>query len=304
MRRAWLLVIILGGMIRLGYTQQQVMFTQYMFNGLVLNPAYAGSHESISVTALSRIQWVGIDGAPNTQTFSIHSPVPGKNIGLGAFFVRDNIGVTTDNNFFLSYAYRIQMSRGILSMGLHGGISSVNVDYNELGLTDRNLQGAESSLKPNFGAGLYYMTDRFYAGFSSPYILRNRSSDDGGSLPQELNTDQIQHYYLTSGAVFDLSPLIKLKPSILIKAVQGAPVEFDFNANVLFDEKLWVGVSYRSFDSIDLLLELQLNEQLRLGYAYDITTSDLRQVNSGSHEIMLNYRFVFSKSKIVTPRYF
>lgn len=284
--------------------QQQVMFTQYMFNGLVLNPAYAGSHGSISATALSRIQWVGVDGAPNTQTFSIHSPVPGKEIGIGAFFVRDNIGVTTDNNFFLSYSYKIQTSRGSLSMGMHGGLSSSSVDYNQLGLSDSDLQGSESNLKPNFGAGLYYLSDRFYAGLSTPYILRNKSSDTGGSLPQEINTDQVQHFYLTSGMIFDLSPLIKLKPSVLVKAVSGAPMEFDLNASVLFDEKLWVGVSYRSFDSIDLLLELQLNNQLRLGYAYDITTSDLRQVNSGSHEIMLNYRFVFAKSKIVTPRYF
>ncbi|MEM9337530.1 MAG: type IX secretion system membrane protein PorP/SprF [Bacteroidota bacterium] len=285
--------------------QQQVMFTQYMFNGLVLNPAYAGSHESISATALYRNQWVGIEGAPNTKTFSIHSPVPGRNIGLGAFFVQDNIGVTTDNNFFLSYAYRMPLRNGTLSFGLQGGINNIQADYNELELSDRNFQGSASSLKPNFGAGVYFSTDRFYAGMSTPYILRNSSStSDGASLSSGVNVEQIQHYYLTSGVVFDLSPYIKLKPSILVKAVQGAPMELDFNANVLFDEKLWVGVSYRSFDSVDLLLELQLNQQLRLGYAYDITTSDLGQVNSGSHEIMLNYRFVFSKNKVVTPRYF
>lgn len=278
------------------------MFTQYMFNGLVLNPAYAGSHESISMTALSRIQWVGIDGAPNTQTFSIHSPVPDKNIGIGAYFVRDNIGVTTDNNFFLSYAYRLQMKNGTLSFGLHGGMSSMKVSYDELETSDSNLIGTESQFKPNFGAGFYYLNDRFYVGFSIPYILRQTTR--GTTLPQELSTDQIQHYYLTSGLIFNLSPLVKLKPSVLIKAVQGAPIEIDVNAMVLFDDRFWAGVSYRSFDSIDLLLELQLNQQLRLGYAYDITTSDLGQVNSGSHEIMLNYRLIFNKSKIVTPRYF
>ena len=285
MKRVWyflLLVLCLG---LTSQAQQQVMFTQYMFNGLVLNPAYAGSHESISVTALSRIQWVGIDGAPNTQTFSIHSPIPGKNAGLGAFFVRDNIGVTTQNNFFLSYAYRMQMSRGILSFGLQGGFSNTRVSYDDLGTFDSNLAGSESTFNPNFGAGLFYSTDRFYAGASVPYIMQNGGNDEGNSLPGDIETEQIQHYYVTTGAVFDLSHLIKLKPSILVKAVTGAPVEFDFNANVLFDEKLWVGVSYRSFDSIDLLLELQLNQQLRLGYAYDFTTSDLRKVNSGSHEI-------------------
>ncbi|MEP1033149.1 type IX secretion system membrane protein PorP/SprF [Ekhidna sp.] len=304
MTRVYCFVTFIVCLLSFAQAQQQVMFTQYMFNGLVLNPAYAGSHESISVTALSRIQWVGVEGAPNTQTLSIHSPVPGKNIGLGAFFVRDNIGVTTQNNFFLSYAYRIQMNRGILSFGLQGGFSDTQVSYDELGLSDANLTGTEGSFKPNFGAGLYYRTDRFYAGASVPYILRNGSENEANSLPTDIETEQIQHYYFTSGAVFDLSPLVKLKPSILVKAVSGAPLEFDFNANILLDEKLWFGVSYRSFDSIDLLLELQLNEQFRLGYAYDITTSNLRKVNSGSHEIMLNYRFVFSKSKIVTPRYF
>lgn len=304
MKRVWCFLLLILGLGLASQAQQQVMFTQYMFNGLVLNPAYAGSHESISVTALSRIQWVGIDGAPNTQTFSIHSPVPGKNVGLGAFFVRDNIGVTTQNNFYLSYAYRMQMSKGILSFGLQGGFSDTSVSYDELGTFDSNLAGSESTFNPNFGAGLFYSTDRFYAGASVPYIMQNGGNDEGNSLPGDIETEQIQHYYVTTGAVFDLSHLIKLKPSILVKAVTGAPVEFDFNANVLFDEKLWVGVSYRSFDSIDLLLELQLNQQLRLGYAYDFTTSDLRKVNSGSHEIMLNYRFVFSKSKIVTPRYF
>lgn len=304
MKRVWCFLLLILGLGLASQAQQQVMFTQYMFNGLVLNPAYAGSHESISVTALSRIQWVGIDGAPNTQTFSIHSPVPGKNVGLGAFFVRDNIGVTTQNNFYLSYAYRMQMSKGILSFGLQGGFSDTSVSYDELGIADSNLSGTESTFNPNFGAGVYYLTDRFYAGASIPYILNSGSNNEGNSLPDDIETEQIQHYYVTTGTVFDLSHMVKLKPSILVKAVSGAPIEFDFNANVLFDDRLWVGVSYRSFDSIDLLLELQVNQQLRFGYAYDFTTSDLRKVNSGSHEIMLNYRFVFSKSKIVTPRYF
>ncbi len=302
-RFLFLSVLIIGCWLQVN-GQQQAMFTQYMFNGLVLNPAYAGSHESISMTALSRHQWVGIEGAPNTQTFSIHSPVPGKNIGLGAYFVRDNIGVTTDNNLFMSYSYRIQMRKGILSFGLQGGLSSVRVSYDDLEISDSNLSGTESDFKPNFGAGFYYLSNRFYVGLSIPYILRQRSANNGATLPQEINTDQIQHYYLTSGLIFDLSPLVKLKPSILLKAVRGAPMELDFNTMILFDDKIWFGVSYRSFDSIDLLFELQLNQQFRLGYAYDITTSDLKQVNSGSHEIMLNYRMVFNKSKIVTPRYF
>ena len=302
--RVWYFILLLLGVMTVNQAQQQVMFTQYMFNGLVLNPAYAGSHESVSVTALSRIQWVGIDGAPKTQTFSIHSPVPNKNIGLGAFFVSDNIGVTTQNNFFLSYAYRIKMNRSTLSFGLQGGMSDTKVSYDELGVLDSNLSGTESTFNPNFGAGVYFLTDGFYAGASIPFILNNKSEGEGNSLTSDINAEQVQHYYFTSGAIFNLSPMIKLKPSVLVKAVSGSPVGLDLNANVLFDDKIWLGVSYRSFDSIDLLMELQLNQQMRLGYAYDITVSDLKQANSGSHEIMLNYRFVFSKSKVITPRYF
>lgn len=282
--------------------QQQPMYTQYMFNALAINPAYAGSHESISATALSRIQWVGIDGAPTTHTFSIHSPVPGKKIGIGAVFSHDQIGVSKQTTVQLSYAYRIQMRRSTLSLGLQGGIRSNRTNYAELGVNDGNLQGSEFAVRPNFGVGAYYYTGRYYVGVSVPTVIKNnwsKASDDD----RVIGTD-IPHFFVTAGMVFDVSPLVKIKPSALIKSVQGAPVELDINANVILDDKVWVGLSYRSFDALSLILELQVNPQLRFGYAYDLTVSDLRQVNSGSHELMLNYRFVYERTKIVTPRYF
>ncbi|MEQ8582290.1 MAG: type IX secretion system membrane protein PorP/SprF [Marinoscillum sp.] len=285
--------------------QQRPMFTQYMFNGLVLNPAYAGSHESISATALSRIQWVGIDGAPVTHTFSIHSPIPDKNIALGAVFSCDRIGVTTQSTLNLSYAYRIQMRNAMLSMGLQGGLTSSKVNYDEIGANDPNLQYSGSALLPNFGLGLYLYGKRYYAGISVPTALKNSWAGEGDANNADgFSSVEVPHFFGTFGFLVDLSPLVKLKPSVLVKSVGGAPVEFDFNANLILDDKLWIGVSYRSFDALSLLLDIQLSPQLKLGYAYDYTLSELSQVTTGSHEIMLNYRFVFSKSKIVTPRYF
>ncbi len=281
--------------------QQQPMYTQYMFNGLAINPAYAGSHESISATALARIQWVGIDGAPRTQTFSVHSPIPEKNIGLGAFFAHDELGVTEQNTLFLSYAYMMQMSKGTLSMGIQGGFRSSSINYGDLGINDPGLQSNLSETMPNFGAGLFYSTDRFYAGASIPVILNNSINSIDNS---DIESEQIRHLFITAGYVFDLSPVLKLKPSGLIKSVSGAPLEMDVNANLIINDRVWFGLSYRSFDSISFLFDLQVNPQLKFGYAYDYTTTDLGQVNSGSHEFMLNYRLVFSKSKIVTPRYF
>ncbi len=281
--------------------QQQPMYTQYMFNGLAINPAYAGSHESISATALARIQWVGIEGAPRSQTFSIHSPIPNKNIGLGAFFSHDELGVTEQNTLYLSYAYMMQTGSGTLSFGLQGGLQSTSINYADLGLNDQNLQLSASEMAPNFGAGLFYASQRFYAGASIPVLLNKEISGINNS---DVSANQIRHFFLTAGYVFDLTPVLKLKPSGLVKSVSGAPLEMDINANLIINDRVWFGLSYRSFDSISALFDLQVNPQLRFGYAYDYTTTDLGQANSGSHEFMLNYRFVFSKSKIVTPRYF
>lgn len=288
-----------------GYSQQRAMFTQYMFNGLALNPAYAGSHESISATALSRTQWVGIDGAPTTSTFSIHSPIPGKYISIGAVFSIDKIGVTRENSFVLSYAYHIEVLNGKLSMGLQGGIRNTLVSYGELAAQDPNLQSTASGVLPNFGVGVYYYSKRFYAGVSVPTALRNRwSAGYSTNTFDEITTIDVPHYFATAGYVFELTPLMKFMPSVLFKAVPGAPTDIDLNASIILDDKVWAGLSYRSFDALSIFFNIQVSTPISIGYAFDYALTSLNQVSSGSHEIMLNYRFVYSKSKIVTPRYF
>ena len=286
-----------------GYAQQNVMFTQYMFNGLALNPAYAGSHEVISMTAIGRQQWTGLNGAPSTQTFSVHSPIRSNRVGVGLMLLRDQIGITQQYNATASYAYRIPMEHGKLAMGLQAGISNYREDNNQVGINNDPLfnQGAVSYWQPNFGAGLYYYSKRFYAGFSVPQLLERKYEASEVALAQSL----VRHYFLHTGYVFDLSEDLKLKPNVLIKAVEGAPVQLDLNTNLLIMEVLWVGLSWRSFESVDALLQLQLTDRLQLGYSYDFaTSSELSSVNGGSHELSLNYRFTIGHKKSVSPRYF
>lgn len=285
--------------------QQQAMFTQYMFNGLVLNPAYAGSHEAISLTGVARKQWVGFEGAPSTQTFSIHAPVRLGKIGVGFYFLNDEIGVTNETNFFGSLSYRIKINEGFLSMGLQFGLLNHRTDFNKLrinDLDDPNLSGTLIDiLKPNVGTGLYYNNDRLYIGLSVPHLLTNRFTSNQDA---NLVYTQARHYFLTAGYVFDLTHFLKFKPSTLLKAVEGAPIELDLNANLLINDVLWIGAGYRSFDSFHLMTQLQLTNQLAIGYTYDTSVNGLRAENTGTHEIMFNYRFNFNRKKIITPRYF
>ena len=294
-------VLIYLGLNQNAQAQQQVMFTQYMFNGLAVNPAYAGHAGALSVTALTRHQWVGVEGAPNTQTLSIHTPIRKNKIAVGALIYRDNIGLTTETGLIGSYAYRIEFGKGTMSMGMQFGFSDFQNNQGDAHLGNNAQPGLYqnvSAIKPNIGAGAFYSTERFYLGVSSPFLLNNKIQT------AEDPVEQIRHLYVMSGFVVDLNRHLKLKPSALLKMVQGAPLEMDFSAMLLIEDRIWVGLAYRSFDSIDLLLELQLNSKFRLGYAFDYTVSNFNKVNSGSHELMLNYILSFSRSRVITPRYF
>ncbi len=283
--------------------QQQAMFTQYMFNGLALNPAYAGSQGALSATFLARKQWLGFEGSPSTQTFSLHSPILDKNFSAGILFVNDQIGKNQQTGGTLCFSYQIKFPKSTLSMGAQGGFT--NYRLGQLAVRDLNDPnfGAEevNRFMPQIGTGFYYYSDRMYVGLSIPQLLTHYYN-----LTSDISTARSRrHYFLTGGYVFDLNPNLKIKPSLLVKAVEGAPVSVDLNTNLLIKDVIWVGLSYRSFESIDALLELQLTNQLKLGYAYDFSTSSqIRSVTKGTHELMLNYRFSFSKNKLITPRYF
>ena len=286
--------------------QQQIMFTQYMFNGLALNPAYAGSDETLNLTVLAREQWLGFDGGPSNQMFSGHMPVgPQKKVGIGLLAEREKIAVTEVLNFYASYAYKIPVRNGNLALGLQAGLTSQTQELTNLalppGITDPSFAQNVSALLPNFGTGIYYSTSRFYAGFSVPLLLQN-SFDKSDVV---LQAKQLRHYFITTGYLFDLNPFLKLKPHVLVKSVPGAPVNIDLNANLLIRESLWLGLSFRNLNSLNALLEIQFNNKLRLGFAYDFINSELGNVSSGSGEIMLNYRVAKKvPERILSPRYF
>lgn len=287
--------------------QTDPMFTQYMFNELYINPAYAGSRENISVTGLIREQWVGLDGAPSTQTLSAHAPVFGKRVGVGLTVLNESIGVSKRTGFNLNGAYRIPMDKNVLSFGLQLGMNSISENLLDLGLaSDNQFQlNTGRQLAPNFGFGTYYLAPKWYLGLSIPRMLQNRLdvTSGTGDVQNKLNVKD-WHYFLTAGSIHTLTTDLKLRPAIMLKAVNGAPMELDLSCNLLMREFIWAGLAYRTGDAMSLLLGAQLTKQLRLGYSYDWTTSELKDFNSGSHEIMLGYDFSFDKNKIISPRYF
>lgn len=291
-------MFIVGGVAN---AQQQAMFSQYMYNGLAINPAYAGSQESVSMSALMRQQWVGMEGAPSTQTFSAHMPVEKKRIGIGLMVMHDRIAVTDQTGVYGSYAYKIPMQKGRLALGIQAGFTFYSSTFSEISLTDQTFASADiSEFHPNFGFGAYYSTDKFYIGFSIPQLVQAKLDRKN----PDINGLILRHYFVHSGYVFDLNQDVKLKPNVLIKMVEGASVEIDLNVNLYYRNLIGLGVSWRTMDAFVVLFHMQLTDKLQLGYAYDITTTSVKKVSYGSHELFLNYRFSLSKSRFITPRYF
>lgn len=282
--------------------QQDPMFSQYMFNMLTVNPAYAGSRDVLSLTAMRRWQWVNIDGAPRTTTFSADMPIANERMGLGLIAYNDQLGVTKTNSAYLIYSYRIRMEKGTLAFGMQAGFSNYRSDLTSLRTTDvsdDNLGSNVNKMLPNVGAGIYYNTDRFYVGISTPKLLNNKIGNDAVS-----NAIQKRHLFVMAGYVFHVSELFKLKPSVLGKYVEGAPLQLDGNLNLWFNDFIGLGASFRSGDALAAMLEIQATDQLRFGYAYDYALTKLNNYTSGTHEIMLRYELGFGKTKIITPRYF
>ena len=303
-KRLLTILISLAIALNIVSAQQDVMFTQYMFNEVTINPAYAGSHDVVSLTGLVREQWVGIEGAPSTQSFNAHTPLRNNKIGLGMSLINDKIGVSNKLNLYGSGSYRLKLSESMnLQFGLQAGFTHHRADLSSLDVEDGSeeifTQGTASKMLPNFGGGLYFFTDVFYLGFSVPQLITNKLVVGDLELAK-----QERHYFVTAGYVFELSDKVKLKPTMFYKYVKGAPMQLDFTGSFIVQDKYWIGGAWRSFESVDLLLGYQATEQLFLGYAFDYSLTNLNEYNSGSHELVVNYRFAFSKNKILTPRYF
>lgn len=284
------------------FAQQDAMYSQYMFNYLLVNPGYAGSRDVLSMTGMYRRQWINIPGSPRTITFSGDMPLANERMGVGLTLFQDEVGVEANTGIYASYAYRIRLTqKGTLSFGANAGVTQYSANLADV--VQPNPDQAFSSnireFNPNFGFGLFYATDRFYLSLALPHILNNKLA-----TLEELQSRMKRHYFLGAGVVLGLSPNVKLKPSFLLKAVEGAPLQSDFNLNFWYVDKLGIGASYRTGDAVVALLEFQATTGLRFGYAYDVTTSDLARYAAGTHELMIRYEFATLKKKIITPRHF
>ncbi|WP_031428003.1 type IX secretion system membrane protein PorP/SprF [Flavimarina sp. Hel_I_48] len=286
--------------------QQDPELTQYMYNMSLVNPAYATANDGVmSLGALYRAQWVGIDGAPTTATFFAHAPINDR-IEMGVNLIHDEIGdVVKETNLNADFAYKLKLSPGTnLAFGLKAGATFFNTDFTRLQLgsgsssTDLAFDRDISQTYPTLGVGLFYFSDQYYLGASAPNLLNSEHIEERDGV-RGFGKETV-HYFLTGGYVFDLNPEIKLKPSFMARAVEGAPLSLDLNANVLLYEKLEAGIGYRVGNAITGLVNFEVAEGLRIGYAYDYTTSNLGKYNDGSHEIMLLFDLKFLG---LTPKY-
>jgi len=287
--------------------QQDPMYTQYMFNPLAVNPAYAGSLEGLSVVGLMRAQWLGIDKAPRTQTLTLHAPYYKWNAGFGLSIVNDAVGPVKQTMFFVDYSYDLKVGwTGHLRLGLQGGFSLL--DANLTGLNpdeplDPDIFDIKGKFLPNVGIGIFYHDLRGYAGLSVPKLIRNNINEVNSN--REIGLVK-RHWFLMGGYVFDLQGEdIKLKPSFVLKMVEGAPVSMDFSGIVYFYEKFGVGLAYRYHDAISGILQLYIKPNFQIGYSYDFTLTKLRNPSMGSHELMIKYDFLYvGRGVIHHPRFF
>lgn len=292
--------------------QQDAQYTQYMYNTLSINPAYAGSRGLLSITGLHRSQWIGLDGAPITQTLNFHSPIS-KKAGAGLSIINDEIGNGTSKEtyFDASFSYTLQFAKSKrLSFGLKAGGHLLNIDYSQLpGFIDEQgsngLVNIDKKFSPNFGAGIYYHTSSFYLGLSIPNFLETEHFEESAATSSYLAKERINYYFM-SGYVFDINKNLKFKPAFLLKMVSGAPLQADFSGNFLIYNKFSIGGAYRWEGAVSALVGFQISKQFLLGVAYDKETSSLGNVsfNDGSFEIFLRFELFNQLGNLLTPRYF
>jgi len=276
------------------FSQQDAIYSQYMFNQLAINPAYAGIREVITGTLIHKSQWVNMPGAPSTQTLSMDAPITREKVGVGLVLTNDRVGIIRNTGLYASYAYRIEISKkSVLSMGLQAGFSRIKANLTDVIYAPDNntidpVFGKDiKQFTPNFGFGLYYTLDKLYVGLSSPHLLRKSLFSKNDLYGYRQN----QHIFLSSGYSFDVNNDIQINPSTLIKFVKGAPLQFDINAMVVYLEKYSSGLSFRSGDCLSLFLEFQANKDIHIGYAFDYSITKIRKYNAGSHELMFRYDF-------------
>lgn len=296
------LIILLSG--NIVNAQQEPTYTQYMFNTQTINPAYAGTWESMGFMVLAREQWLGIENAPSTQTFSFQNLQKNENVGLGLNIINDKYGLEKRLAVFGDYSYLVKLDNELnLRMGLKLGFSSYSNNLSSYDVIDENDPRFQGEIKqrfmPNFGVGFYLYKNKYYVGLSVPKIVKNEFKDNYNNYSTQA---EIRHFYLTAGYLFNLSENVQFKPTMLGKVTAGAPAQFDFTGNFLIAKRVWLGAMVRTGDSFGFLGQWIINDNLRFGYSVDFTTTKLRAYQDGTHEIMISYEL--KKKKSSTPRYF
>lgn len=299
--------MVLSGLI---HAQQNSQYTQYMYNTININPAYAGSRGVMSIFALHRTQWVGLEGAPVTNTASINTPIDGSNVGLGVSIINDKIGPSDENNIAIDFSYSVLMSdRYKLSFGLKATANLLDVDFTKLNQYDKNDYTFDTNIdnkfSPNIGVGLYLHSDNTYLGLSAPSLLETKHFDRYANTGANSHIAKENiHYYLIAGHVFDLSSNVKFKPSLLTKYAQGAPLQVDLSGNFLINKKFVAGVTYRWSAAVSAMVGFHVSDSWFVGYGYDLETTQLSNYNSGSHEVFLRYELLNNYDRIISPRFF
>ena len=292
------------------FAQQDAQFTQYMYNTININPAYAGSREAVSIFGLYRTQWIGLDGAPQTGTFSINMPIEGTNLGIGLGVIKDRIGPADETNVALDVSYTVKTSENWkLGFGVKASANLLNVDFSKVSVftaIDPTRQvNIDNKFSPNIGAGIYWYSNSSYIGLSVPNFLETKHFDKSStSSSQNFVAKERMNFYLIAGKVFNLSENVKFKPALLTKIVSGAPLQVDVSGNFLINEKFVIGAAYRWSAAVSLLAGFQANKALYIGYGYDLETTKLANYNSGSHEIFLRYELFRNDDRIISPRFF
>jgi type IX secretion system PorP/SprF family membrane protein len=292
------------------FGQQDSQFTQYMYNTININPAYAGSRDVLSVFGLHRNQWVGLDGAPVTNTFAFHSPLNYKNLGMGMSIMNDRIGPSDENSVSVDLSYTVPTSsRYKLALGLKATAHFLNVDFTRLNIYNPGDVLAQNNIdnrfSPNVGAGIYFYSDDTYFGLSVPNFLETQHFDRGQpSFSQSSVASERMHYYFIMGKVFDISPEVVFKPAMLSKIIEGAPLQMDVSANFLFNQNFTLGIAYRWNAAASMLAGFQVTSNWFIGYAYDMETTRLASYNAGSHEFFLRYEFNKKSNRVINPRFF
>jgi type IX secretion system PorP/SprF family membrane protein len=304
----YIILLITGPVI--AFAQQDPIFTQNQFNTLTINPAYAGSSEALSLNLIDRMQWVGMEGSPNTLMFSGSTNFTNPHIGIGLYAFRDALGPTVETGLMGSFAYRILFPKSKLSFGVQFGFNYLDIDWNALNPEDQSdpliINQVSNKAVPDAGVGIYYYSDRFYVGLSSTHLMQNKIVVSTNPVEDKTSFSKLlRHFYAMGGVIVPLSDNLKMRPSALVKYVADAPLQADFNLSFLIYEVLWVGVGYRTENCLNLMAEVIVAKNIHIGYSYDAWFNALKSYNKGSHEIRLGFDFdIFKTERMTSPRYF